>query len=86
MFNSITPTLSSPSPATESSSANSDNVAQPNPVQVDNSKPTTNIQIRLADGSRIVGTFNYNHTIGDIRSYINAYPFSRVFIFSRVFK
>lgn len=48
---------------------------QPNPVEIDNSKPTTNIQIRLADGSRLVGTFNHHHTIGDIRRFINAYPF-----------
>lgn len=68
---SITPTLSSPSLANESSSTSDDN-AQANPVEVDNSKPTTNIQIRLADGSRLVGTFNHNHTVGDIRRYINA--------------
>ncbi|XP_065225683.1 NSFL1 cofactor p47 [Planococcus citri] len=67
---SITPTLSSPSLANESST--SEDNAQANPVEVDNSKPTTNIQIRLADGSRLVGTFNHNHTVGDIRRYINA--------------
>lgn len=68
---SITPTLSSPSLASESSATNDGNV-QSNPIEVDNTKPTTNIQIRLADGSRLVGNFNHNHTIGDIRRYINA--------------
>lgn len=38
--------------------------------------PTTSLQIRLADGSRLIGTFNQSHTIGDVRRYIIAYPFS----------
>jgi len=37
---------------------------------VDSSQPTTNIQIRLADGTRLVGQFNHGHTIGQVRSYI----------------
>lgn len=37
--------------------------------------PTTSLQIRLVDGTRIVATFNHSHTIGDIRRYIIAYPF-----------
>lgn len=37
--------------------------------------PTTSLQIRLVDGTRIVATFNQSHTIGDIRRYIIAYPF-----------
>ncbi|KAK7590321.1 hypothetical protein V9T40_001934 [Parthenolecanium corni] len=69
---SVTPTLSSPSPASDNSSSREDAAVQPNPVEVDNSRPTTNIQIRLADGSRLVGTFNHDHTINDIRRYINA--------------
>lgn len=72
---SVTPTLSSPSPASETN-ASEENAAPVSKIDVDSSKPTTNIQIRLADGSRLVGTFNYHHTVGDIRSYINAYPFS----------
>lgn len=74
-FYSVTPTLSSPSPASDNSSSREDSAVPPNPVEVDNSRPTTNIQIRLADGSRLVGTFNHDHTINDIRQYINAYPF-----------
>ncbi|XP_001952475.1 NSFL1 cofactor p47 [Acyrthosiphon pisum] len=34
--------------------------------------PTTPLQIRLVDGTRIVATFNHSHTIGDIRRYIIA--------------
>lgn len=37
--------------------------------------PTTSLQIRLVDGTRLVATFNHNHTIGDVRRYIIAYPF-----------
>lgn len=35
-------------------------------------QPITNIQIRLADGSRLLGQFNHEHTIGQVRSYIIA--------------
>jgi UBX domain-containing protein 1 len=41
--------------------------------EVDQSKPVTNIQIRLGDGSRLRAQFNQEtHTVADIRSYINA--------------
>lgn len=39
---------------------------------VDEFKPTTPIQLRLADGSRLVAKFNVNHTVGDIRRFIHA--------------
>ncbi|KAL2467114.1 Plant UBX domain-containing protein 4 [Abeliophyllum distichum] len=39
---------------------------------VDESLPSTSIQLRLADGTRMVARFNYHHTIGDIRSFIDA--------------
>ena len=39
-------------------------------LHVDESAPTTNLQIRLADGTRLVGKFNHTHTVGDIRTYI----------------
>ena len=38
----------------------------------DASKPTTSIQIRLADGSRMVAKFNHTQTISDIRRFIRA--------------
>jgi UBX domain-containing protein 1 len=37
---------------------------------VDESQPTTSIQIRLRDGSRLVGKFNTSHTVAHIRSFI----------------
>ncbi|KAL9709046.1 protein phosphatase regulator [Leucoagaricus gongylophorus] len=43
-----------------------------NRLAVDLSQPTTSIQVRLADGTRIVCRMNLTHTIGDIRSFVNA--------------
>ncbi|CAM8948610.1 unnamed protein product [Rhodiola kirilowii] len=39
---------------------------------IDQNAPMTSIQIRLADGTRMVSRFNYYHTVGDIRNFINA--------------
>uniref|UniRef100_A0A8C5MKX9 NSFL1 cofactor p47 n=1 Tax=Leptobrachium leishanense TaxID=445787 RepID=A0A8C5MKX9_9ANUR len=39
-------------------------------VQIDESEPVTNIQIRLADGGRLVQRFNVSHSIRDIRLFI----------------
>jgi UBX domain-containing protein 1 len=38
----------------------------------DHSKPRTSLQLRLADGSRVVADFNLEHTVGDIRRFIRA--------------
>ncbi|XP_063612828.1 NSFL1 cofactor p47-like [Penaeus indicus] len=39
-------------------------------LKVDNGQPTTNIQVRLPDGSRFVIKLNHSHTVGDIRHFI----------------
>jgi len=39
---------------------------------VDQSKPTTSVQVRLADGTRIVARMNLDHTVRDLRNFINA--------------
>lgn len=39
---------------------------------VDKSLPSTSIQLRLADGTRMVAHFNHHHTIADVRSFIDA--------------
>lgn len=39
---------------------------------VDETLPSTSIQLRLADGTRMVSQFNYCHTISDIGSFIDA--------------
>lgn len=36
----------------------------------DESKPTTSVQIRLADGSRLVAKFNLTQTVGNIRQFL----------------
>ncbi|KAF9611284.1 hypothetical protein IFM89_028708 [Coptis chinensis] len=39
---------------------------------VDQALPSTSIQLRLADGTRMVARFNYHHTVNDIRAFIDA--------------
>ncbi|GAA5985491.1 hypothetical protein JCM10908_006996 [Rhodotorula pacifica] len=39
--------------------------------EVDRNEPTTQVQIRLRNGERMVATFNHSHTVGDIRQYID---------------
>ncbi|XP_077214506.1 plant UBX domain-containing protein 4-like [Tasmannia lanceolata] len=39
---------------------------------VNDSLPSTSIQLRLGDGTRMVARFNYDHTVGDIRAFIDA--------------
>ncbi|XP_074285564.1 plant UBX domain-containing protein 4-like [Silene latifolia] len=39
---------------------------------VDDKLPSTSIQLRLADGTRMVSRFNHHHTIRDIRGFIDA--------------
>ena len=41
-------------------------------VTVDDSLPSTSLQIRFADGSRVVQRFNTSHTISDVRAFIDA--------------
>ncbi|KAG0207492.1 hypothetical protein BGX28_001269 [Mortierella sp. GBA30] len=58
----------------ESSSASttSQSIPVPRRLEIDESQPVTSIQIRLADGTRMVARFNHTHTINDIRGFINA--------------
>ena len=39
---------------------------------VDDKLPSTSIQLRLADGTRMVSRFNHHHTIRDIHAFIDA--------------
>ncbi|KAJ0251162.1 Plant UBX domain-containing protein 5 [Hirschfeldia incana] len=39
---------------------------------VDQAAPTTSIQLRLADGTRLVSRFNKHHTVRDVRGFIDA--------------
>ncbi|KAG8808900.1 hypothetical protein FRC17_003717 [Serendipita sp. 399] len=67
----VTQTTSAASTSTTTATARSP-AAQPSSFEVDMSAPTTSIQIRLADGTRLISRMNLTHTIGDIRGFINA--------------
>ena len=63
-----------PSGAGASGSAPPPDAATAAPVgawSVDESAPTTSIQLRLADGSRVVARFNVTHTVAHIRAFID---------------
>jgi UBX domain-containing protein 1 len=69
------PMNSGPSSATPAAApAPATSVPDPSSLtfQVDSNQPTTQIQIRLGDGQRMVAKFNHTHTVGDVRQYINA--------------
>ncbi|KAG5457106.1 MAG: SEP domain-containing protein, partial [Olpidium bornovanus] len=42
-------------------------------MSVDPSQPVTSLQIRLADGTRMLSKFNTTHTVADVRNFINAW-------------
>ncbi|KAF8973462.1 hypothetical protein BGZ46_009836 [Entomortierella lignicola] len=63
------------SPTTPGSFPESSSSSAPPPprsLEIDESQPVTSIQIRLADGSKMVARFNHTHTVNDIRGFINA--------------
>ncbi|XP_062229327.1 plant UBX domain-containing protein 4-like [Phragmites australis] len=64
-------TLGTPSDNTTNAAASS-MVAAPRTITVDDSLPSTSLQIRFADGSRLVARFNTSHTIDDVRTFIDA--------------
>ena len=43
-------------------------------MSIDASLPTTQIQLRLADGTRLVSRFNHTHTITDLYNFVRLYP------------
>ena len=56
-------------PPANVNTADDEKVAKAN-LKLNSSAPTTTLQIRLADGSRLAAQFNLNHTVADIHSYI----------------
>ncbi|XP_070200232.1 NSFL1 cofactor p47-like [Littorina saxatilis] len=69
--------LGSPAPVIVTTASSGDSSATPAApeVKIDSSKPVTTLQIRLADGKRMVSKFNLTHTVGDIRNHIvSSYP------------
>lgn len=63
---SSTPATSAPAASTSASSP-----AEPPKPEVDESAPTLQLQIRLADGTRMPSRFNTTHTIGDVYNFVN---------------
>ncbi|KAK6339442.1 hypothetical protein TWF718_008857 [Orbilia javanica] len=63
---------SSSSPSTSAAAVTAPAQPAPQTVTVDASAPTTNLQIRLGDGTRLVSRFNHTHTVGDIYAFVNA--------------
>ncbi|KAI9331578.1 SEP-domain-containing protein [Obelidium mucronatum] len=61
-----------PSSALSSSSSSAPVTAAPPSFTLDASLPVTSLQIRLADGTRMVAKMNHTHTVGDVRGFINA--------------
>ena len=51
---------------------NKNNFSQsfPNPITVDERKPKTKLQIRLADGTKLVQEFNHDHLISDVFMFV----------------
>ncbi|CAO1948597.1 unnamed protein product [Urochloa humidicola] len=65
-------TLVAPSDNNTSSASASGSATAPRTITVDDSLPSTSLQIRFADGSRLVARFNTSHTISDVRAFIDA--------------
>ncbi|XP_072974556.1 plant UBX domain-containing protein 4 [Typha angustifolia] len=65
---------SSDTPVTESAPAAAVPSAASSSIglSIDDSLPLTSIQLRLADGTRMVARFNTHHTVSDIRAFIDA--------------
>ena len=72
--------LGSYAPADQAQSLPAQPSAPPASMTVDPNQPSTQIQFRLADGTRLVSRFNHTHTVGDLYSFVRMY---RVLIRSR---
>ncbi|GMK56666.1 hypothetical protein CspeluHIS016_0305060 [Cutaneotrichosporon spelunceum] len=92
---SITPEISgantpvrnaTPAPAASSSASAVASNSGAAKIEVDASKPVTNVQLRISDGSRLVARVNLTHTVSDLRNYINAVqPTDREYILQTTF-
>ncbi|VDL60380.1 unnamed protein product [Hymenolepis diminuta] len=71
-FSGVGRVLGNPTPkvVTNTSPPISSSVAPPPAPEVDESKPTTQLQVRMPDGSRVVVKLNNQHTVRDLRAAI----------------
>ncbi|EEB06425.1 UB Xdomain protein Ubx3 [Schizosaccharomyces japonicus yFS275] len=62
------------------SNVSSETSAQHSPIQVDEAKPSTRIQVRMLNGSREVVRLNLSHTIGDLYTAVRSRSAEQSFI------
>jgi len=63
-------TSSQTTTTTAASSSNPLPNAPSKQLSLDSSKPVTSLQLRLHDGTRLVGKFNLDHTVQDIQNFV----------------
>ena len=44
-------------------------------MSIDNTLPTTQIQFRLADGTRLVSRFNHHHSVNDLYGFVRMFNY-----------
>jgi len=70
VLGSIAPSVAPPTANPSLDPAQAEKTAQ-DKVKLDAAQPVANIQVRLADGSRLIVKLNHVHTVADLRVYIN---------------
>jgi len=70
VLGSIAPSVAPPSASPSLDPAQAEKAAQ-DKAGLDGAQPVANIQVRLADGSRLIVKLNHTHTVADLREYIN---------------
>jgi len=70
VLGSIAPSVAAPEASPSLDPAAAEKAAQQT-VNLSESSPVANIQVRLADGSRLIVKLNHSHTVADLRTYIN---------------
>merc|ERR1712071_352507 len=69
VLGSIAPSVAAPVASPSQDPAQTEATAQ-SQAKVDSSQPLASVQVRLADGSRLVVKLNHSHTVADLRNYI----------------
>jgi len=70
VLGSIAPSVAPPTASPTLDPAQAEKAAQQK-LKLDETKPVANIQVRVADGSRLIVKLNHTNTVGDLRLYIN---------------
>lgn len=65
------PSSSAPRAAPAAAPASASTSQQAPQMEVDDSQPTLQLQVRLGDGTRLVSRFNTTHTIGDVYNFVD---------------